>query len=132
MKKILAILAAGLIAGCTDVEKVASDNAQNFLDAFLANDYDKAAMMCTDGFKEDFNKVVKDFRELDTNVRALLVNECQQYRAQINSVERVNTSDTFKVEYRIVKAAQDSLSVETEYIDSNLTLVGDKVSGLGE
>ena len=132
MKKILAILAAGLLVGCTDVEKQAADNAQNFLDAFLAIDYEKAAQMCTDDFRNDFNRVIKDFKELDTNVKALLLNECQQYRASISSVGRVNKSDTFVVEYKIVKAVPDSLSVQTNSINGTLTIAGEKISSLGE
>lgn len=132
MKKILAILAVSLLAGCADKGKQAAENAHNFLDAFLANDYDKAAQMCTDDFRSEFNVVVKDFRELDDNMKELLVNECRQYKAQTGTVQRVNGSDTFKVEYKIVKAEPDSITVETTYIDGMLTIVGDKVAGLGE
>ena len=132
MKKILFILAVCLLAGCTGNEKQAQQCAQQFLDAFLANDYDKAAEFCTNDFQIDFEKVVANFRTLDTNVRALLVSECSQYKAEILSAQSINGTDTFKVDYRIVKAQADTASANNGFIESSLKVVDGKVYQLGE
>lgn len=132
MKKILFILAVCLLAGCTGNEKQAHQGAQQFLDAFLANDYDKAAEFCTNDFQIDFEKVVANFRTLDTNVRALLVSECSQYKAEILSAQSINGTDTFKVDYRIVKAQADTASANNGFIESSLKVVDGKVYQLGE
>lgn len=120
-----------MAAGCTNKEQQAQKGAQMFLDAFLNNEYDKAAVFCTDDIKEELNRAFEDFKNLDSNMRTLLVNECAQYKVEISSVARINESDSFKVEYKIVKATADSLASESGCIESNLTLVEGKVSRIG-
>lgn len=132
MKRIFIVLAICMAAGCTSKEQQAKEGAQMFLDAFLSNEYDKAALLCTDEIKEDLNRAFADFKNLDSNVRALLVNECAQYKAEIASVTRINGSDTFKVEYKLIKANSDSLSLDSSCIESNLTLTGGKINRMGD
>ena len=131
MKKIFLALAVCLAAGCTSKEEIAQAGAQNFLDAFLANDYEKAAGFCTDDFKVNFDRVTEDFRNLDTNVRALLVSECSQYTAKVVAAQNLNGSDTFKVGYKIIKAQASWDSIDN-FITNTLTVVEGKVSRLGE
>lgn len=132
MKKILFVLAICLAAGCTSKEKQAQAGAQNFLDAFLANDYNKAAEFCTDDFKIDFDKVLEDFKDLDTNVRALLISECSQYKAEIGAAQSINGTDTFSVNYKIVPVAADENAADKGFLSSSLKVVDGKVYRLGE
>ncbi len=131
MKKILAVLAICAIAGCTNKEEQALAGAENFLDAFLANDYAKAAECCTDDLKVELDKVLTDFRQLDSNVRALLVSECSQYRAEVGPVERIGDSDTLKVNYIIVKGESDAQGVG-DAITNSLMVVDGKILKIGE
>ena len=131
MKKILAVLAICALAGCTNKEEQALAGAENFLDAFLANDYAKAAECCTDDLKVELDKVLTDFRQLDSNVRALLVSECSQYRAEVGPVERIGDSDTIKVNYRIIKGESDT-QVTENVIASSLKVLDGKIMEIGE
>lgn len=132
MKKISIALVACLAisAGCTNRQVQAEVSAQGFLDAFLANDYDKALQMCSEDFKGHFSKAVSGFRDLDSDIQKLLFEQCALYKAQVVASERINGSDTFKVNYKIVKAAADSAIFETGVINSSLLVVDDKVCSL--
>ena len=131
MKKVLAVLAICAIAGCTNKEEQALAGAENFLDAYLANDYIKAAECCTGDLKAELDNVLADFRQLDSNVRALLVSECSQYRAEVGPVERIGDSDTIKVNYRIIKGESDT-QVTENVITSSLKVVDGKIMEIGE
>lgn len=131
MKKVLAVLAICAIAGCTNKEEQALAGAENFLDAYLANDYIKAAECCTGDLKAELDNVLADFRQLDSNVRALLVSECSQYRAEVGPVERIGDSDTIKVNYRIIKGESDT-QVLDNVITSSLKILDGKIMEIGE
>ena len=131
MKKVLAVLAICAIAGCTNKEEQALAGAENFLDAYLANDYIKAAECCTGDLKAELDNVLADFRQLDSNVRALLVSECSQYRAEVGPVERIGDSDTIKVNYRIIKGESDTQVMEN-VITSSLKVLDGKILKIGE
>jgi hypothetical protein len=131
MKKVLAVLAICAIAGCTNKEEQALAGAENFLDAYLANDYIKAAECCTGDLKAELDNVLADFRQLDSNVMALLVSECSQYRAEVGPVERIGDSDTIKVNYRIIKGESDT-QVTENVITSSLKVLDGKIMEIGE
>ncbi len=119
MKKILVVFAAFLAAGCVSKEEKAQAAALQFLDAFLANDYEMAAGCCAEPLRQDLIVATAKFNELDSNVRALLVEECSKYEAEITGAARVGKSDTVCVEYRI------------GYIEGTLSVMGDKIIRLG-
>lgn len=130
MKKILMALALCTAVSCTSKSDRAQQGAQNFLDAFLANDYNAAADCCTDGFQVDFNSVTESFKNLDEPIRAILSAECAGYKAEISSVERVAKSDTFIVNYSIVPVVLDSTKMKKGTINSTLVVVDGKVDKL--
>lgn len=123
MRKILFILAICSLAGCTNKEERAVESAGVFLDAFLANDYQKAAGCCSDTLKVEVDKAFERFRQLDTNIRALLVNECQQYRTEIGAAERIGDSDTIKVNYKIIK--DSSISGYLKVLEGKILSIGE-------
>lgn len=131
MKKILFVLAACLAAGCTNVEKQAQDSASGFLDAFLANDYEKAAECCSEGLKEQLRTATGSFSSLDSNIKELLVKECSKYRQEIVSATRAGKSDTVVVEYRIARMA-DSLQFQKGAIEGTLYVMDGKIIRLGK
>ena len=130
MKKLLLVVAAALAVGCTNKTNQAQECAQQFLDAFLANEYDAAAKLCSDDFQVDFAKATEDYRNMSEDIKALLVEQCNSYKAVITSVERINSSDTFVVNYNIVKPAADSSAFEKGLISSSLKIVEGKVQQL--
>ncbi len=131
MRKIFFALAICTLAGCTNKEKLAMEGAGNFLDAFLANDYNRAAECCTDEFRPEILKELESFRQLDSNVKALMVSECSQYKAEIDAVENIDDSDTFKVNYRIIKAVAEP-QANGAFISGSLKVVDGKIFMLGE
>ena len=132
MKKLLLVVAITLAMGCSNKEEQAQVCAQQFLDAFLANEYDSAAKLCTDDFKDEFTRATEDYRNLSDDIKALLVEQCNSYKAVVTSVERINSSDTFVVNYNIVKPAADSAAFEKGIISSSLKIVDGKVQQLNK
>ncbi len=132
MKKLLLVVAVTLAVGCANKTNQAQECAQQFLDAFLANEYDAAAKMCSDDFQVNFAKATEDYRNLSDDIKTLLVEQCSSYKAVITSVERVNSSDTFVVNYNIVKPAVDSAAFEKGIISSSLKVVDGKVHQLNK
>lgn len=132
MKKTLVALALCLmVAGCTNKEKQAQDCAGNFLDAFLSNDYDAAAECCSEDFREEFLKTTSGFKDLDSNIRALLISECSKFKAEIVAAKRIEDSDTVVVDYRIVRD-KDSLAFQKGAINGSLVVLDGKVKRLGK
>ena len=132
MKKLLLVVAVTLAVGCTNKANQAQECAQQFLDAFLANEYDAAAKLCSEDFQVDFIKATDDYRNLSDDVKQLLVEQCSSYKAVVTSVERINSSDTFVVNYNIVKPAVDSAAFEKGIISSSLKIVEGKVQQLNK
>ncbi len=117
-------------AGCTNIEKQAQVSANGFLDAFLSNEYEKAAEYCTEEIKGEFAKATADFKTLEPSIKELLVSECSKYGAEVTGVARINKSDTVEVSYRIFKKT-DSLSFEKGSVTGTLNVVDGKISRLG-
>ena len=134
MKKLLLAVAVTLAAGsCTGKADKVQECAQHFLDAFLANEYDQAAKYCTQEFEVEFSKAVEDYRNLSDDIRSMIVAQCSNLKAVITSVERVNSSDTFVVNYNIIKAAADTAAAYEEgVITSALKIVDGKVQQLNK
>lgn len=77
---------------------------------------------------------MEDFSKLDDSVKILLKEQCSQLKAEVVSVERVNESDTFSVNYNIVRVCPDSSGVAAEQglITSTLKVVDGKVASLNK
>ena len=129
-RNIVAVACVLLGAGCTNIEKQAEASANGFLEAFLSNEYDKAAEYCSEEVKGELNKVTADFKSLEPSIKELLVSECSKYGAEVTGATRINKSDTVEVSYRVFKKA-DSLSFEKGTVSGTLKLVDGKISRLG-
>ena len=88
--------------------------------------------MCSEDFKEEFAKATEDYRNLRDDIKSIITQQCSSYRAVVTSVERVNSSDTFVVNYNIVKPAADSTAFEKGIISSSLKVVEGKVQQLNK
>lgn len=131
MKKIFLALALCAAVSCSNKANQAQECAQNFLDAFLANDFETAVESCSENFRPGFSATIDNFRNLDESIKEIIRSECAKYRAEITSVERINESDTFQVAYTIVKVQPDTLSkIKEGAINSTLMVVGGKVEQL--
>ena len=130
IRNALAIACILLAAGCTDKEKQAETTAAGFLEAFLSNEYDKAAEYCSEDLRGEFLKATADFNSLEPSIKELLVEECNKYGAEIAGTARINKSDTVEVNYKIYRKA-DSLSFEKGTITGKLQVVDGKVTTLG-
>lgn len=133
MKKLLLVIAVTLAVGCTNKTNQAQECAQHFLDSFLANEYDSAVKYCAPEFEEEFLKAVDDYRNLSEEIKNMVVTQCSKLKAVVTSVERVNSSDTFIVNYNIIKAVADSTAIfEEGVITSSLRVVDGKVQKLNK
>lgn len=131
MKRVFSILALCILAGCADKAGQAQGCADKFLDSYLKNDFEGAAQQCSDGFRQEFNKTIEDFRNLSPQVKEMLQEQCSKLEYGITSVQRVNKSDTFIVEYNIQVAEPDSTAFrQQELVSSTLRVVGGKVDAL--
>lgn len=127
MKKILIFLAVCLAAGCSNSNKQAQECAQSFLDSYLKNDHNSAAQMCSEAFKPQFMQAMETFANLEPTIKEFIMEECSKYRAEIISVEQLNESDTFNVNYRFVKVSPDSSALADLVMESTLKVAGGKV-----
>ena len=62
----------------------------------------------------------------------MIQEQCSKLKANVNSVQRINESDTFIVCYNIVRSCADSTGAGScqELIDSKLVVVDGKVVSL--
>lgn len=133
MKKGLFILAMCVLAGCANKEEQAQMAAGAFLEAFIANDFQAATQMCSENFKEEFEKSVSDFENLPDQVKQMLKEQCSQVKYEIVSVARIEKSDTFVVNYNIARVQEDTSSFQMQPLaSSTLKIVGGKVDRLNK
>ena len=59
MKKVLFIFAICILAGCANKADKAQKAAEQFLDAYITNDFTAATELCSEDFKELFGKTIK-------------------------------------------------------------------------
>lgn len=113
-----------LLAGCSNGEKP-QKNATEFLEAYFATDYTKAASYCTPELAEDFTQAVKELEELSPEVKELMKRHTRNYAPKILSVEEPKGKDTVIVSYSIIKRAEaDSISTGGEtIIEKQLSMV---------
>lgn len=133
MKKVLFIFAMCVLAGCANKADKAQNTAEEFLDAFLQNDYKRATQLCSSEFQQVFGETIKDFENLQDPVKEMIKEHCAQLKYEITSVERVNKSDTFNVNYDIVKALPDSSSLTSfQVFSSTMQIVKGEVAKLNK
>ncbi len=131
MKRVFSILAMCLLAGCAGKADRAQGCAGKFLDAFLKNDFEVATQLCSDGFRPEFSRTIEDFRNLPQQVKEMVQQQCSALEYEILSVERVNKSDTFMVEYNIIRLETDTSAFrQQELVVSVLRVVDGKVDAL--
>lgn len=132
MKKVFSILAVCLLAGCADKAGQAQECAEKFLAAFLKNDFEGATQMCSDGFGKEFSRTVEDFRKLPQQEKEMVQEQCSALEYEISSVQRINKSDTFIVEYNIKWVEPDTSAFrQQELVESALRIVDGKIDALG-
>ena len=133
MKKVLFIFAMCVLAGCANKDDNAQKAAEEFLGAFLQNDFKKASQLCSDEFQQEFGRTIKDFENLDNSAKQMITDYCAQLKYEITLVERINKSDTFNVQYNIVKALPDSSSIPSQQMFStSMQIVKDKIAKLNK
>ena len=123
MKKVLFVFALCVLAGCASKTDKAQKAAEEFLGAFLQNDYKTATQLCSDEFQQEFGKTIGDFENLQEPVKQMIKEHCSQLKYEISSVERINKSDTFNVNYNIIKALPDSSSASQQIFATTLQVV---------
>jgi hypothetical protein len=131
MKKVFSVLALALLAGCAGKADKAQGCAGKFLDAFLKNDFEGATQLCSESFRPEFSRTIEDFRNLPEQVSEMVQEQCSALEYEILSVARINKSDTFIVEYNIVRAKPDTAAFrQQELVGSVLRIVDGKVDAL--
>ena len=97
----------------------------------MKNDLEGAALQCSEAFRPEFGKAIEDFRNLPDRVKEMLQEQCSQLRYEISAVQRAGKSDTFIVEYNILRAEPDTSAFrQLELVSSTLRVVGNKVDAL--
>ncbi len=113
-----------ILAGCSSGEKP-QKSATDFLEAYFATDYAKAASFCTPELAEEFTQAVKELDELSPEVKELMKRHTGNYTPKILSVEEPKGKDTVIISYSIIKRAEaDSISTGGEtIIEKQLSMV---------
>lgn len=123
-------LATFLTMSCkSDVQKP-ENVATDFLTAYLAADFNKAAGFCTNKLSEELKEAVKEIENLDEPLKKQIQASTAAFAPQINDIEKLGKGDTLIVNYSVVSKGIDSTSnIVADVIKSSLTVVRDDVVG---
>ncbi len=133
----ITIIAATLLFSCNSGPKP-ENIAQEFINAYLATDYEKAADYCTPALGQDLLQALEEADALNQNIKEKIKLHTQNYSSQIDSVKLNKAKDTTIVYYSILNGCTtDSLNIAaTQIIERTLTMVkqeeGWKVNSLNK
>lgn len=128
----LAAVLATVFAGCSSQkpEKVAED----FLNAYFAAEYEKAAEYCTPELGNDLMSALEQTQALDEAIRANIQKYTKFYKPQVVKTQQPSKKDSVIVNYIVINTAADSLSASRQVKESRVHIVktqeGWKVSSL--
>lgn len=126
----LTALAAGtaLLSGCAGGigASPAEDTATDFLNAYLAADFTKAASFCTDKLSGELKEAVTEVEQLDETIKQHIRNSTGKFTPQIDQTHKSESGDTVIVNYSILEKQSDSTLVPgSNLVKSSLSLIKD-------
>ena len=122
-KFLLFAVATALLAACNRGPKP-EEIAQEFLNSYLATDYEKAASYCTPALSQDLLQALEEAEALNDEIKEKIKQHTPNYKAQINSIEITKSKDTVIIAYSIVNGtATDSLTAAKQIITSSLSVI---------
>ncbi len=78
--------------------------AEEFLNAYLSTDYEKAAAYCTATLNQDLMKALEQAEALNEEIKEKIKKHTPNYRPQIDSLSYNKGKDTVKVYYSIINS----------------------------
>lgn len=124
-KKISIILLAAIpVLSCSNGPKP-ENVAEEFLNAYLSTDYEKAASLCTPSLNKDLLKALEERDALDEKIKENIKRHTQHYKPQINTTSLNKNRDTAVVEYSVINIPATAASSDCS-IESRLSLVKEK------
>jgi hypothetical protein len=130
MRKI--VIAAGcfmaaatlLTTSCKSDAEKPENVATDFLTAYLAADFNKAAGFCTDQLSGELKEAVKEIENLDEPLKKQIQASTAAFAPQIGEIEKLGKGDTLIVNYSVVSKGIDSTSnIVADVIKSSLMIV---------
>lgn len=100
--------------------------AEEFLNAYLSTDYEKAASMCTPSLNKDLLEALEESDALEEKIKENIKRHTQNYRPQINATILNKSKDTAVVEYYVTSTPANSGTSSDYIIESRLSLVKEK------
>lgn len=98
------------------------NTAEEFLNAYLSNDYAKAASFCTLSLSGKLLEAVEEIEHLQQDMKDRIANTTKHLTLKIDNVEKQGNGDTLLVSYSIHKPAPDS-TLRQGIVQSVLSLV---------
>lgn len=124
-KKISIILLATLpVLSCSNQPKP-ENVAEEFLNAYLSTDYEKAASLCTPSLNKDLLKALEERDALDEMIKENIKRHTQNYKPRINTTSLSKNRDTAVVEYSVMNVPAAAASSDCS-IESRLSLIKEK------
>ncbi|MEG0517373.1 MAG: hypothetical protein RR555_00710 [Bacteroidales bacterium] len=130
MKKILTAagcfmaVATLLTISCKPAGEKPENVATDFLTAYLAADFNKAAGFCTNQLSGELKEAVKEIENLDEPLKKQIQASTATFAPQIDKIEKLGKGDTLIINYSVVSKDIDSTSnIVADVIKSSLMIV---------
>ncbi len=107
-----AILAATMFTSCNSGPKPEAI-AEEFLNAYLSTDYEKAASFCSPTLSQDLMKALEQAEALNEEIKAKIKKHTPNFKPQIDSLSRNKSKDTVKVYYSIINSTPGNTASAT-------------------
>ena len=115
MVLVSALCASLLLFSCADNSIKASDVSLDFLNAYFATDYSKAASYCDDSLSSKLLEACKNFEILDSTIKADIISSSKNIKFSINNSNKINDS-LMEVSY------QTEITSNTAPVESKMVL----------
>lgn len=102
---------------------------QEFLNAYLTTDFNKAATYCTEKLSEELQEAVKEIDNLSEPLKKHISESAEKFTSQVDRIEKPGNGDTLLVHYSILENGTDSIQAKSGIISSSLSLIKDNSGG---
>ncbi len=112
LHKVILAVSVLLLAACNNGPKPEAI-AEEFLNAYLSTDYEKAASFCTPDLSQDLMKALEQAEALNEEIKAKIKKHTHNYKPQIDSLSHNKGKDTVKIYYSIINSTNSGIANTT-------------------
>lgn len=102
---------------------------QEFLNAYLTTDFNKAATYCTEKLSGELLEAVKEIGNLSEPLKKHISESAGKFTSRVDNIDKPGNGDTLLVHYSILENGTDSTLAASGIISSSLSLIKDNSGG---